>query len=132
MEINLELLISNLLTPASWAAFVGAILCVVLIVFRRAVNGRLKPVWDRFVDKAAAVIAAAGTGLLMVERDSLESIMTPILVAMLVVGLSVGLYRYLFDLIFPKAGDVLKPVEEPEDDDDPEIEVGPSDDDDED
>ena len=102
METNPTALVDSLISPGTNAAFAGAVLLTVLIIVRRVVNGRLKPVWGRFFEKVAAVIAAAASGLIATPQDSLEGILRPILTAVIVVGLSVGLYRYIGDLIFAR------------------------------
>jgi hypothetical protein len=58
--------------------------------------------WERLVVKVGAVVAAIASGLLSVQQDTLDDVVRPILNALIVVGLSVGLYRYVGDLIWSK------------------------------
>jgi len=116
-ELPLDI-INVLLEPASWAAFVGASLAVLLIIVRRVMNGKLTPKWEGLMDKGAAVVHAAAAGLISVSQDSLDDILRPILVSLLVVGLSVGLYKYLGDLIFGPKPDTTPEALEPDSVDD--------------
>lgn len=84
------------------AALVGAILLVILVVLRRGLLSKLEEKWETLTVKIFAVVAAVGNGLIAVETDSWQTILKPILSGLILVGLSVGLYKAIGDRIWPK------------------------------
>jgi len=95
-------IISHLISPVSWAAFAGALLAVLLIISKRLIERapNVDNSWQTFAEKLGAVVGSMAAGLLAVQEDTTQAVLTPILSSLLVVGLGVGLYRAIGEVLW--------------------------------